>query len=69
MIIVKVFYCRVHLLRTLLRRFKIGSPVYTAMVEALNRSTKVGCSESLAKALRLSNTDQKVPEDTTPYNL
>jgi hypothetical protein len=57
---VKIFYCRVHLLRTFMRRFKVGSAVYLAMIEALNRTTRAGCEESLIKAYKSSTDDQQV---------
>jgi hypothetical protein len=43
-----------------MRRFKVGSPVYLAMVESLNRRTQAGCKESLTKALLASTAEQKV---------
>lgn len=57
--IVSVFYCRVHLMRTLMRKLGPKTLCYKAMVSALMKRTREMCRREVERALDLAETVEK----------
>ncbi len=55
---IKIFYCRVHLIRTLTRRIK-SKAVRTIMIKAMDKVSKLGCEQALKEAMSAADESTK----------
>ena len=50
--IVRIYYCKVHLMRTVMRHLSKEKTCYHLMLQAMNKNTKIGCEAILEEAFK-----------------